>query len=63
MAYAPIVFLGATYSPYVGLLAKFFIFSSVIHQIMATCFSSMPFAVGEFFRIVLPRYSCIWKEI
>ena len=47
VAFASIVFQANTYQPYVSKMAKFFFFSSAIHQLSFSVLSSLPFAVGQ----------------
>lgn len=45
--YAQIVFSQDIYQAYMPMLAKLFIFSSVVHQAVFSLFSSLPYAVGQ----------------
>jgi SulP family sulfate permease len=42
-----LVFRSGVYQPYMPMLAKLFILSSVIHQVCFSLFSSLPYAVGQ----------------
>lgn len=43
------------YQPYMPMLAKLFILSSVVHQVCFSLFSSLPYAVGQVRRRPTPQ--------
>lgn len=47
------------YQPYMPMLAKLFILSSVIHQVCFSLFSSLPYAVGQVRRSSAPQTSTL----
>ncbi len=45
--YASVIFIHPAFSPHIASLSKLVLFSSVIHQICFSLFSTLPFAIGQ----------------
>lgn len=45
--YASVIFAAAPFAPYASRLAKLVVLSSAVHQICFSCWSSLPFAIGQ----------------